>query len=65
MFDESGRLLCEPNLATAQALCLLHCYEGLAGLTVVTSWKDISRYFGVFLYHLRGFAINLNSSHVL
>lgn len=27
MFDGAGRLLCEPNLATAQALCLLRIHE--------------------------------------
>jgi hypothetical protein len=27
MFDDSGRLVCEPSLATAQALCLLQMHE--------------------------------------
>jgi len=40
MFDASGRLVCEPNLATAQALCLLQMYE----LTSKPSW--ILRYHG-------------------
>jgi len=40
MFDSTGQLVCEPNLATAQALCLLQMHETLAK----PSWT--SRYHG-------------------
>jgi hypothetical protein len=44
MFDSSGRLVCERNLATAQALCLLQTHEFLSK----PSWN--ARYHGmVFL----------------
>lgn len=42
MFDKSGRMVCEPNLATAQALCLLQMHESLAR----PSWT--SSYHGSF-----------------
>lgn len=42
MFDNVGRLICEPNLATAQALCLLQVHETIAK----PSWT--SRYHGNF-----------------
>ena len=40
MFDGSGRLICEPNLATAQALCLLQIQD------VFTRNPHSSRYHG-------------------
>lgn len=42
MFDSSGRLLSEPSLATAQALCLLEMHEVAAS----HSWTKHYRYFG-------------------
>lgn len=42
MFDASGRLLAEPNLATAQALCLLELHE----VSASHSWTKHYRYFG-------------------
>lgn len=44
MFDASGRLLSEPSLATAQALCLLEMHEVAAS----HSWTKHYRYFGKF-----------------
>jgi hypothetical protein len=43
MFDSGGRLVCEPNLATAQALCLLQIHDYLAKEQNL-SWN--SRYHG-------------------
>ncbi len=42
MFDNSGRLLCEPCVSTAQALCLLEMHEVAAS----HSWTRHYRYFG-------------------
>lgn len=42
MFDASGRLLAEPSLCTAQALCLLEMHEVAAS----HSWTKHYRYFG-------------------
>ena len=42
MFDESGRLLSAPSLATAQALCLLEMHE----IAASHSWTKNFRYFG-------------------
>lgn len=44
MFDASGRLLSEPSLATAQALCLLEMHE----IAASHSWTKHYRYFGKF-----------------
>jgi len=41
MFDASGRLVCEPNLATAQALCLLQIQD------VLSRPSHSSRYHGM------------------
>ncbi|KAH9847284.1 hypothetical protein C2E23DRAFT_742108 [Lenzites betulinus] len=41
MFDNSGRLLCEPSVSTAQALCLLEMHEVAAS----HSWTRHYRYF--------------------
>lgn len=43
MFDNSGRLLCEPTMSTAQALCLLEMHE----IAASHSWTRHFRYFGV------------------
>ncbi|THH27475.1 hypothetical protein EUX98_g6726 [Antrodiella citrinella] len=45
MFDASGRLLAEPNLATAQALCLLELHE----VSASHSWTKHYRYFDLAL----------------
>ncbi|KAI0091685.1 hypothetical protein BDY19DRAFT_931771 [Irpex rosettiformis] len=45
MFDSSGRLLSEPSLATAQALCLLEMHEVAAS----HSWTKHYRYFDLAL----------------
>ncbi|KAI0792118.1 hypothetical protein C8Q75DRAFT_714655 [Abortiporus biennis] len=45
MFDASGRLLAEPTLATAQALCLLEMHEVAAS----HSWTKHYRYFDLAL----------------
>ena len=42
MFDNSGRLLCEPTVSTAQALCLLEMHE----IAASHSWTRHFRYFG-------------------
>ena len=42
MFDKSGRLLCEPTLATAQCLVLLELHE----IAASHSWTKHYRYFG-------------------
>ena len=42
MFDNSGRLLCEPTDSTAQALCLLEMHE----IAASHSWTRHFRYFG-------------------
>ena len=44
MFDNSGRLLCEPSVSTAQALCLLEMHE----IAASHSWTSHFRYFGAF-----------------
>ncbi|KAI0924578.1 hypothetical protein AcW2_005430 [Taiwanofungus camphoratus] len=43
IFDNAGRLLIEPNLATAQALCLLEMHEVAAS----HSWTQHYRYFDI------------------
>ncbi|KAH9847279.1 hypothetical protein C2E23DRAFT_863425 [Lenzites betulinus] len=50
MFDNSGRLLCEPSVSTAQALCLLEMHEVAAS----HSWTRHYRYFvhGVDQQHI-------------
>ncbi|GJE90984.1 Zn(II)2Cys6 transcription factor [Phanerochaete sordida] len=45
MFDASGRLLSEPTLATAQALCLLEMHE----IAASHSWTKHYRYFDLAL----------------
>ncbi|KAH9846042.1 hypothetical protein C2E23DRAFT_908072 [Lenzites betulinus] len=45
MFDNSGRLLCEPSVSTAQALCLLEMHEVAAS----HSWTRHYRYFELAL----------------
>ncbi|KAH9945716.1 hypothetical protein B0H21DRAFT_743677 [Amylocystis lapponica] len=45
MFDASGRLLSEPSLATAQALCLLEMHE----IAASHSWTKHFRYFELAL----------------
>lgn len=48
MFDGAGRLICEPNLATAQALCLLQIHE------TIENPAGGTRYQGMFIAsHLR------------
>lgn len=42
MFDNSGRLLCEPSVSTVQALCLLEMHEVAAS----HSWTRHYKYFG-------------------
>ncbi|CDO73284.1 hypothetical protein BN946_scf185008.g46 [Trametes cinnabarina] len=49
MFDNSGRLLCEPSVSTAQALCLLEMHEVAAS----HSWTRHFRYFGGSFIFLR------------
>lgn len=44
MFDSKQSLVCEPTLATAQALCLLEMHEVAAS----HSWTNHYRYFGKF-----------------
>ena len=46
MFDASGRLLAEPNIETAQALCLLELHE----VSASHSWTKHYRYFGKHAY---------------
>lgn len=43
MFDNSGRLLSEPTVSTAQALCLLEMHE----IAASHSWTRHFRYFGM------------------
>jgi hypothetical protein len=43
MFDPSGRLIREPDLATVQALCLLECHE----VNAQYSWTKCFRYNGI------------------
>ncbi|KAJ8495229.1 hypothetical protein ONZ51_g1801 [Trametes cubensis] len=50
MFDNSGRLLCEPSVSTAQALCLLEMHEVAAS----HSWTRHYRYFELALQVLEG-----------
>ncbi|KAI0641962.1 hypothetical protein C8Q79DRAFT_918638 [Trametes meyenii] len=50
MFDNSGRLLCEPCVSTAQALCLLEMHEVAAS----HSWTRHYRYFELALQVLEG-----------
>ncbi|KAI8996568.1 hypothetical protein BD414DRAFT_455429 [Trametes punicea] len=50
MFDHSGRLLCEPSVSTAQALCLLEMHEVAAS----HSWTRHFRYFELALQVLEG-----------
>ena len=45
MFDNSGRLLCEPSVSTAQALCLLEMHE----IAASHSWTNHQKYFGACL----------------
>ena len=44
MFDGAGRLVCEPSLAVAQALCLLQIHDTRVG--GATAWN--MRYHGAF-----------------
>ncbi|KAK7012277.1 hypothetical protein R3P38DRAFT_3020492 [Favolaschia claudopus] len=44
MFDESGHLICDPNLFTAQTLCLLMVYDLIAkdvGLTANSRYREL------------------------
>ncbi|PIL24975.1 transcription factor [Ganoderma sinense ZZ0214-1] len=50
MFDNSGRLLCEPTVSTAQALCLLEMHE----IAASHSWTRHFRYFELALQVLEG-----------
>ncbi|OSD03104.1 hypothetical protein PYCCODRAFT_1410100 [Trametes coccinea BRFM310] len=50
MFDNSGRLLSEPSVSTAQALCLLEMHEVAAS----HSWTRHFRYFELALQVLEG-----------
>lgn len=49
MFDGAGRLICERNLATAQALCLLQFHD-IKTMDGNVQWD--SRYHGVFFFAL-------------
>ncbi|KAH9935930.1 uncharacterized protein BXZ73DRAFT_89421 [Epithele typhae] len=50
MFDNSGRLLCEPSVSTAQALCLLEMHE----IAASHSWTNHLRYFELAFQVLEG-----------
>ncbi|RPD64404.1 hypothetical protein L226DRAFT_460309 [Lentinus tigrinus ALCF2SS1-7] len=50
MFDNSGRLLSEPTVSTAQALCLLEMHE----IAASHSWTRHFRYFELALQVLEG-----------
>ena len=45
MFDNSGTLICEPSVSTAQTLCLLEMHE----IAASHSWTRHFKYFGTFL----------------
>ncbi|KAI0731167.1 hypothetical protein C8Q76DRAFT_612938 [Earliella scabrosa] len=50
MFDNSGRLLCEPTVSTAQTLCLLEMHE----IAASHSWTRQFRYFDLAVQVLEG-----------
>jgi hypothetical protein len=54
MFDGAGRLVCERNLATAQALCLLQFNEIFMKDTRSMQWES--------RYHGQGFSYSSESS---
>jgi Fungal specific transcription factor domain len=43
MFDTAGRLVCEPDLETIQALCLLECHE----INAQYSWAKSLKHLGI------------------
>lgn len=45
MFDNAGRLLSEPTLETAQALCLMEMHE----IAASHSWTKHNKYFGAYM----------------
>ncbi|KAI0741923.1 hypothetical protein C8Q80DRAFT_1110511 [Daedaleopsis nitida] len=50
MFDQPGRLLCDPTVSTAQTLCLLEMHE----IAASHSWTRQFRYFELALQVLEG-----------
>ncbi|PFH51901.1 hypothetical protein AMATHDRAFT_58110 [Amanita thiersii Skay4041] len=61
MFDGAGRLVCEPNLATAQALCLLQLYDII--MKDKMSWN--TRYHDLALQIVKGLGVHIPDNPLL